>query len=391
MSFSKRQVAALVAGALLVLSASAAEQVIPENQAALDIIRASQEGMAKWQAEKIAQPQSSPAASVTAAKSTVPFDPLPGVIPTQKSKKRQTKVEDELNTTYYFVSFAMPQAMLADTIRSLGKNEVAVFRGPVAGETMRDFLQRLYQLLGRPKDEKEASIALQVDPTRFRKCGIRAVPATCIITPGGPVAAHGILSGEYLKRNGVKSDRALGQTWEIAEIDLAEELKKRIMGITKEDLRRETIKSVFLDRKYVKLPRARATAAFQFDPSVIRNSNMVVNNTVVAFKGERINPIARGLSHSYVVFDATDTRQIDIALRLVPMLRDQGKSVRVIVSDFPSHKDGFSVIEDLSRKLGGRVTILDEALATSLRLRALPSVVESTTGGMLLINEVASL
>lgn len=385
MSCSKKQLALALAGIALALTANADQ---PANQAVLDIMKASQEGMPKWQAEKMNQPL-----PTSVAQSRLPFDALPGVIPKpQQQQEHKVKVEDELKTTYYFVSFSMPSEMLVDAIRSLGKDEVVVFRGPVQGENMGDFTQRLYQLLGRPKDEKDMQIALQIDPTRFRKCGIRAVPATCIVTRDGAVSAHGILSGEYLKRNGMKNDRTLGQTWGIAEIDLAEELKKRIMGITKEDMRRETIKSVFLNRKYVKLPRAQKTAAFTFDPSIIRNSSMVVNGTVVALKGEKINPIAKGLSHSYVVFDATDTKQIDTALRLVPALDEQGKSVRIIVSDFPSHKDGFKVIEDLSKKFRRRVTILDEALATSMRLRALPSVVESTTGGtggMLLVNEVA--
>ena len=300
--------------------------------------------------------------------------------------------QDPPGLTYYFLSFSMPTHLLVDTLKSLGKNEVAVFRGPVRGESMRDLTGRMHGLIGPlSKNDKQVTVAVQIDPTRFKKCGIRVVPATCVTTASAPLVAHGILSGDYLLRRGHSTSASLGQTWEIAEFDLSEELKRRIAGITKEDFLKGTIKSVFIERKYVDLPAAKRNAAFEFDPSVIRTAPMVAAGRVIAAAGERFNPISsRGLAKSYVVFDARDVKQIDVALKLVATLREQKKIVRVIVSNFPAHDKGFTVMGQINQKFGGQVTILDDAVARLFRLRAVPAVVESNEdNSKIIVNEVA--
>ena len=300
--------------------------------------------------------------------------------------------QDPIGTVYYFLSFSMPKTILADAIKTLGKNEVAVFRGPVVGEDMKDFARRLHELLGpiSKEKDKQPSIALQVDPTRFKKCGITAVPATCVTTQNGFLVAHGIMSGDYLLRRAQSPDRHLGRTWDIIEIDLAEELRKRILGIKKEDFMRETVKSVFIDREYLKLPKTRVAAAFTFDPTVIRTNDMIVGDKIIAKAGQRYNPLGeRGLSKSYVIFDASDAAQINLAHTLVQTLQSQNKRVKVMITDFPSHKDGFEIIPKLTKQFGTQVSIIDKQIALALRLRSVPSVVEGTFDKRIIVNEVA--
>lgn len=373
------------------------------DQAVDDIIAASAQNVKRWEQENQGRPvlPGAPAQkpTTTTAPKAVPQAKAPALRPSLPSAEPQNERpqgwvdEDESAVTYYFVSLSMPKPLLADAIKSLGKNEVVVFRGPLPGENLVDLYRRLTEILEvgadlKAKERFAGQLAMQIDPPRFRQCAIKAVPATCIMTPNGPISAHGILSGDYLRRRGQGSDRAVGQTWQIAEIDLEAEIKRRIMAITPEDFQRETIKSVFLNRQYVKLPRTQQDSAFQFDPSVVRVEPMIVAGRMIAPAGQKFNPIAGGFDHSYVVFDATDTRQIDTATRLVAELDAQKKSVRVMVTDFPSHNEGFRVINDLMQRFGRKVTIIDDVLAKVLRLRALPSVVESTPEGIVVINEV---
>ena len=372
----------------------------PTDQAVDDIIAASARNVKRWEQENQAQPvlpeapEQKPNAAVAPK---MPQAQRPAALPSaeapQNERQQGWSEDNESAATYYFVSLSMPKALLADAIKTLGKNEVVVFRGPLPGENLTDLYRRLTEILdvGSDKKAKErfaGQLAMQIDPPSFRQCGIKAVPATCIMTPSGPISAHGILSGDYLRRRGQGSDRAVGQTWQIAEIDLEAEIKRQIMKLTPEDFQRETIKSVFVNRQYVKLPRAQRDAAFQFDPSVVRVEPMIVAGMVIASPGQKFNPIAGGLDHSYVVLDATDTRQIDTAMRLVAEMDAQKKSVRVMVTDFPSHNEGFQVINSLMQRFGRKVTIIDDVLAKGLRLRALPSVVESTPEGIVVINEV---
>jgi hypothetical protein len=320
-------------------------------------------------------------------------DTNPRTFSTSQNKDSVDSARESDEITYYFISLSMPKKMIYDVYQNLSKNEVVVFRGPLKNESLVDLYDRLTKILlggnkNKSQDDVAQQLSMQIDPPRFRQCGVKSVPATCVVTQKGVLTAHGILSGEYVKKQGNGEGQSVGKTWPVIEIDLEEEIKRRVMKITPEDLRRETINGLFVNRQYVKLPVAVKDNAFTFDPTVIRVEPFVVAGKEIAQAGQKYNPIPDGFDFSYVVLDATDSRQVNAALRVVKTLLAQKKSVRVMVTDFSDYEKGFQVINELSNMFGTSVKIIDQLLVDSFRLKALPSVIESTKQGMVIVNEV---
>ena len=407
MSFSNKIICSLLAAVCVTAHA----QFVPPNVAPANIDdliqssnRAYQEYLKQQQSESNQGKQVDGAASKdkTAKQKLVPPSPgdaidrvfNPSLPVTQQQQQPRQEQKDPVGTVYYLVSYSMPRELLRDTLMSLGKNEVVVFRGPVKGEDMKDFAKRMHDLVGPiSKNESERpNLAVQVDPIRFKSCGVTLVPATCISTSGAPLVATGVLSGEYLQKRGQSDNRILGEVWQIAEIDLAEELRKRIMSIKREDLIKDTVRSVFMERNYVKLPRTTRNEAFVFDPSVQRTEDMIAGGRVIVKAGQKYNPLGNiPLRHTYVVLDASDKKQVDTSLKIVQQLRGQKRDVKVIISDLSNRENGFEVIPELSRRFGVNVTMLDKELAKVFRLRSVPAVVDGTPDLKIRVNEVVPL
>lgn len=389
MKFSKTALAATLLSLFSISVSAGGDDTLNE------IIRLSNENVERWrQTQEIGstanngaqrEQRGSPKKSTTKRATGLRDDSMSdGAIPEEDSKE----------TTYYFASMSLPSGAVSGLLESLGKNEVVVFRGPLPNENLVDLFRRLSEMLGSTGDAKKdeeiaGKVAIEIDPVKFKECGISAVPATCIVGKDGQVvSAHGIFSGDYLKKQGVSIERAIGKTWPIAEVDLEEEIKKRILGLTEEDFKKEAVKSVFVNREYVKLPRAKENRAFKFDPSVIRTEPVVIAGRQIASANQKFNPVEGGFDFSYVVFDATDKDQITTAYRLVAHLENQGKRVSLMITDLPEKSNGFATIEKLVKFFGRRVTIIDAVLAEKFRLLAVPSVVEGIAPGLILVNEV---
>lgn len=308
----------------------------------------------------------------------------------QHAQQQGQQEQDPEGLVYFALSFSMPKALLRETLLSLQPGEVALFRGVPKGGNMKDFGDRINELLGNSLEQStRTDIAIQIDPFRFKKCGVQLAPASCIFNGQKAITAHGVISADYVKRLSESPSRAMGQTWDVAEDDLSELIKQRLAKVSVQKLRQDSLKNLFLNREYVSLPQATANAAFVFDPRQVLSEPYVVGGRVLAQAGVTFNPVASsGNSASFVILDATRSGQIEASKAVINQLKTSGKRVKVILTDLPNKQNGMDTVARLQKALGAPVKLMDQLLAERLRLRAVPSVVEFTGDGRVRVNEI---
>jgi conjugal transfer pilus assembly protein TraW len=251
-----------------------------------------------------------------------------------------------------------------------------VFRGVLPGQSLMDFLRTLAPLLA----ELDPPPAVELDPTPF---GTEKIAPVLIASgPQGEIArVEGLSDPAWLRSQvagGQGGDLGVrGPVKPIVEPNLVDELKRRLAELDLAKLREKAIGRYWQRVSFSPLPVAGQRRERVIDPTVTANADVRDHegNLVVA-AGTRTNPLDMlPFTQRLVVFDATDPRQVTVALRMGEEAA-KGRRVTYIATAFERRSgwDGFRSVED---RLDAPVYLLTPDVRARFALERVPAMVEA--------------
>jgi conjugal transfer pilus assembly protein TraW len=289
-------------------------------------------------------------------------------------------------TFVLYASTSLGEAGLLDILEeAAGRDDVlVVFRGMKPGQKVQDFIRELHALARRFEEGKQPHVV--IDPHRFRSAGVTVAP-TLTLEENGRVLAkvRGVIGTAWLQsrmenkqNNGVKT-RDLGTrgpTREIVEVDLIEEMQRRVAQIDWAGKKREALARFWERTTFHELPEATEDRLRQIDLTVTAPRDVTApDGTVIVRAGQRVNPLDQlPFTQRLVVFDATRPAQVELAKR---QGREAGYGRVTYIATRLDRATGWEGLEKIETDLGAPVYLLTPDLRDRFRLERVPALVEA--------------
>jgi conjugal transfer pilus assembly protein TraW len=284
--------------------------------------------------------------------------------------------------TYIFVSQSLGQEMLREIVwENRGhKDRVIVFRGFSEGQSLKGFVATFRSLI-EGMDRKEIP-PITIDPERFAQHGITQVPAIVRDDPkGNRHTVSGIHQVEWIDRQISISPVSMdygqrGETVAIAEPDLLEKVKERARTFNWAAYKQDAQDHFWQDAQFESLPEALSDREFWFDPTYTVPRDLTdTKGHVIAVAGQRVNPLETFPFHQkLIVFNGARPSEVDWVFA---KLKNQTPNRITLITTEIDRNTGWSGLQTLQKKLGGRVFLLNPAIRKRFKLAATPSIVES--------------
>ncbi|WP_445366680.1 TrbC family F-type conjugative pilus assembly protein [Methylomonas sp. BW4-1] len=287
-----------------------------------------------------------------------------------------------------FISFSLGDTALKGLFEEASGQDDAllVFRGPKPGQK----LPALFADLKRLLKDVDPVPNIVIDPVRFQKWAVTSVPAMVVESEDKALLqVKGVSSLTWLNdkfKAGATGDLGrLGEIFDIAEIDLLEEIKRRMAAIDWRQKQQQAIARFWEQQKFEVLPVALEDRERLIDMSITAPRNLTAPNGQLIFRaGQTVNPLDNmpfGLC--LIVFDATETAQV----QSVRHLSCQDKKARVMyLATSVSRQDGWDGLKALETSLNSSVYLLTPDVRSRFQLQHVPSLVEQT-GNRLVVRE----
>lgn len=287
-----------------------------------------------------------------------------------------------------FVSFSLSDALLKGIFEEASGQDDAllVFRGPKPGQK----LPALFADLKRLLKDIDPVPNIVIDPTRFQKWAVSSVPTMVVeANEKALLQVRGVTSLSWLN-NKLKADGKgdlgrLGDVYDIAEIDLLEEIKRRMVAIDWRQKQQQAIARFWDRQKFEVLPVALEDRERVIDMTVTAPRDLIApNGQLIVRAGQTVNPLDKmpfGLC--LVVFDATEAAQV----QWVRQWSCQDKKARVMyLTTSISRQEGWDGLKALETSLNSSVYLLTPDVRSRFQLQHVPSLVEQT-GNRLVVRE----
>ncbi len=287
-----------------------------------------------------------------------------------------------------FVSFSLGDTALKGIFEEASGQDDAllVFRGPKPGQK----LPGLFADLKRIMKDIAPVPNIVIDPTRFQKWAVSSVPAMVVEADDmALLQVKGVSSvswlNDKLKAGGNGDLGRLGDVYDIAEIDLLEEIKRRMAAIDWRQKQQQAIARFWDQQKFEVLPVALEDRERVIDMTVTAPRNLTApNGQLIVRAGQTVNPLDKmpfGLC--LVVFDATETAQVQWVHQLSCL--DKKARVMYLATSVSSH-DGWANLRALETSLNSSVYLLTPDVRSRFQLQHVPSLVEQK-GNRLVVRE----
>lgn len=301
------------------------------------------------------------------------------------------------NMTYVFISFSLGEEELRELFaRNAGKDDTAlVLRGIPDGMTFGEGV-KLIQGLAAQFDPMPNVV---IDPTLFRDFRIKAVPTVIRVREKKSVVevrkpgmkrtdtaellgkATGLHSDVWIKSQleaGRKGD--FGQQGEvrgIAERDLIEVAKERVMKIDWEAKKERAAKRAWANLQYENLPTASKSVVRTIDPTILVEEDILdLNGNAIRRAGERVNPMdIRPLTLALIVFNPLVESELKVVEAELPRLKKEHPEVMLLATDMVKDETGWDAYVRLTDRLDSHVYLLTPEVRERFLLRATPSIV----------------
>ncbi|QPK61665.1 conjugal transfer protein [Methylomonas sp. LL1] len=287
-----------------------------------------------------------------------------------------------------FVSFSLGDTALKGIFEEASGQDdmLLVFRGPKPGQKLPGLFADLKRLL---KDIDPVP-NIVIDPVRFQKWAVTSVPAIVVESHDKALLqVKGVSSLTWLNdkfKAGTSGDLGrLGDVYDIAEIDLLEEIKRRMAAIDWRQKQQQAIARFWDQQKFEVLPVALEDRERVIDMTITAPRNLTApNGQLIVRAGQTVNPLDKmSFGLCLIVFDATETAQV----QWVRQLSCQDKKARVMyLATSMSRQDGWDGLKALETSLNTSVYLLTPDVRSRFQLQHVPSLVEQT-GNRLVVRE----
>jgi conjugal transfer pilus assembly protein TraW len=303
-------------------------------------------------------------------------------------------------TFVLYASTSLGEAGLLDILEeAAGRDDVlVVFRGMKPGQKVQAFIRELHALARHFDEGKQPHIA--IDPNRFRSAGVTVAP-TLTLEENGQILAkvRGVIGTAWLQsrmegsswrsqddrlrldnpKNGGAKTQDLGThgpTREIVEVDLIEEMQRRVAQIDWAARKREALTRFWERTTFHELPEATEDRLRQIDLTVTAPRDVIApDGTVIVRAGQTVNPLDQlPFTQCLVVFDATRPAQVELAKR---QGQEAGHRRVTYVATRLDRAAGWESLEKIETDLGAPVYLLTPDLRDRFRLEHVPALVEA--------------
>lgn len=175
-----------------------------------------------------------------------------------------------------------------------------------------------------------------------------------------------------------------GPVFGIAEHDMIEEMQRRMAEFDWEKEKKHAIDNFWAHQKdSVSLPVADKNRERRIDTSIVVTQDIFHPDGRLIFKkSQRINPQAiMPMRHAYILFDATNKRQVEIAKKIGDELLAKQKPVVYLFSKMNTDK-GWEYYNQTTELMNAPIYKLNKTIVERFQIQALPSVVQGQGDGV---------
>ncbi len=288
---------------------------------------------------------------------------------------------------WIFVSMSMPaQELKAAAEEASATKSSLVFRGVEKGGDTGTITRRLYATVKNIKPIPGAVI----DPLLFTRFDVRAVP-TMIETNADSETrtARGLPGFAWMSKQDAGDLGQRGPVFDIAEPDMIEEMQRRMSEFDWEKEKKHAIDNFWAQQKdSVSLPVAEKNRERRIDTSIVSTQDIFhPDGRLIIKKGQTINPQAlMPMRHAYILFDATNKKQVEIAKKIGDEMLVKQKPVVYLFSKMNT-ENGWDHYNQTTELMNAPIYKLNKTIIERFQIQALPSVVEGQ-GDTILVREI---
>lgn len=192
----------------------------------------------------------------------------------------------------------------------------------------------------------------------------------------------GLTDPEWIKRQIKQNQKGnfgiKGPVLEIAERDLIEVMKERVLQVDWEEKKRLAGERFWNNQKFIYLPTNQKEQIHYVDASVTVTRDIITpDGQFIAQAGDTVNPLAtRPFTQAIVVFNPAEKKQLHWIRDALPAI-EKGKGVKkvVYIATQLDTDDGWEGYEALTNELQAHVFLLTPDVRDRFELRSTPSVI----------------
>ena len=288
---------------------------------------------------------------------------------------------------WLFVSMGMPdQELRAAAEEASVTKSLLVFRGVAKGGDTGTITRGLYQLV---KDLKPVPGAV-IDPLLFTRFNVQAVPTLVETNASGETRiARGMPGFNWLSQQEAGDHGQKGPVFGITEPDMIEEMQRRMSEFEWDKEKQHAIDNFWANQKdSVSLPVAEKNTQRLVDTSIVSTKDIFhPDGRLIIKKGQKINPQAiMPMRHAYILFDATDKKQVEIAKKVGDEMLAKQKPVVYLFSKMDTGK-GWEHYNQTAEIMNAPIYKINKTIIDRFKIQALPSIVEGQ-GDSILVREI---
>lgn len=335
---------------------------------------------------------------------------------------------DEIYQNLLFVSYSLGESALKEMleIASIDQSVALVMRGIPEGMDVWAGMAQIQRLAA----EFDPVPNIVLDPTLFEKYQVTMVPTLVFVEqrqPREPDLTHeemdkrfnplnpdyepptladsgskvdvgnqselkeiarvkGLSDPEWIKRQvkyGQIGDLGIkGPVLEIAERDLIEVMKERVMQVDWDEKKRQASKRYWSNQRFIHLPTNEKEEIRFVDASVTATRDIVGSDgQFIAHAGTTVNPLSsRPFTQAIIVFDPTDKKQLHWIRDALPAIEQSEEVKKVVyIATQLETDDGWDNYEALTDELDAHVFLLTPDIKERFELRSTPSVITANS------------
>ena len=307
-----------------------------------------------------------------------------GTSATEQSQSPNAAVQGR----WIFVSMGMPEHELkAAAEEAAATKSILVFRGVEQGGDTGTITKRLYEAV---KEIKPFPAAV-IDPTLFTRFNVNVVPTMIETNKEGETRiARGLPGFNWMSKQEPGDLGQRGSLYSISEPDMIVEMQRRMREHDWEKEKQHAIDNFWTNQKeVVNLPNAEKNSERLIDTAIVVTQDIFhpTNGQLIVKKGQKINPQAiMPMRHVYILFDAANKKQVEIAKRVGDEMLKKQKPVVYLFSKMNS-ENGWEHYNQTQQLMNAPIYKLNKTIVERFQIHALPSVVEGQ-GTMVKVSEI---
>ena len=169
-----------------------------------------------------------------------------------------------------------------------------------------------------------------------------------------------------------------GNTYEIAEKDLIEEMKSRYANIDFESMKQKAMDTYWDKFKFLEITPAKKSAIFELDPTIrVRKDITTPDGQYIARAGDEINPLEKvPFTKTLIIFNPTRKNEITFVKELHDAAIKEGRGLVLIATEVDRIK-GWDSLNETQAHFDFPVYMLNEQIRERFGIRHTPTTVHA--------------